>query len=90
MSQTGLNLYPVTSTNNAKENHSKGRDFQCQGTHRCLVSDMIKYKIDVCCLQETKIIENKDVNIKSQSFNKSTIKLSSLWKKLYYIPKVEG
>ena len=29
-----------------------------------LVHDGKKYKIDICCLQETKITENRDINIK--------------------------
>lgn len=29
-----------------------------------LVHDVKKYKIDICCLQETKITENRDINIK--------------------------
>ena len=29
-----------------------------------LVHDVEKYKLDICCLQETKITENRDINIK--------------------------
>ena len=29
-----------------------------------LVHDVEKCKIDICCLQETKITENRDINIK--------------------------
>ena len=33
-----------------------------------LVSDVIKYNVDVCCLQETKIKDSKDVNLRKHRF----------------------
>ena len=44
------------------------RDLRQEFKRKSLVEDLEKYKLDVCCLQETKIHEGLDININSNRF----------------------